>query len=357
MTAYLDHNATSPLLPQVRAAMEPWLGVPANPSSMHRAGQAAAAAVERARCQVAALIGADPAGVVFTSGATEAAHLFLHGTRPRRAGVSGIEHPAVRAASAAWADEVVGLTVGRSGRISPHLPADLDLLCIMAANHETGVIQPFHTNISRVLIDATQAAGRIRLELGACGGAILSAHKLGGPVGVGALVLPSGSPFPPLISGGSQERGRRGGTVNVAGVVGFGVAAALAGQELGARVDRWIPWQRRIDDLFRALGAEPVGQGEARVANTVLGVFADLPGELLVAALDLQGIAVSSGAACASGSREPSAVLRAMGHPHPGGGVRISLGPTTTEGDVRRLEEVLPPIVSAARDALRLEGD
>lgn len=352
MIAYLDHNATAPLLPEVRAAMAPWWEVPANASSAHRFGQAAAAALDRARAQVAALLDADPAGVVFTSGATEAAHLYLHGVRPRRVGVSGIEHPAVRAAASAWAGEVVDVAVGSDGRMCA-LADDVDLLCWMAVNHETGVVQADALGRApSVLIDATQAVGRVALAARGAGGVILSAHKLGGPVGIGALVLPSGASFPALIAGGSQERGRRGGTVAVVAAVGFGVAAEVAKRERAARVARWTPWQARIDRALLSVGAEVIGAGVDRVANTTLGVFPDLPGEVLVASLDLQGIAVSSGAACASGSLEASAVLRAMGHPHPGGGVRVSVGATTREEEVEAFERALPGVVAAARAAL-----
>jgi len=364
---YLDHNATSPLLPEVLEAMRPWLGVPANPASVHRAGQAAATAVERAREEVAALVGGNPAGVVFTSGATEANHTFLRGLvrrRPGRVVVGPIEHPSVLAAAEAVASggcPVQRLEVGGDGvaRVPDLLP-DTVLLSLMAANHETGVLQPLDRAraaaraVGAALhVDATQAAGRVPLHLGDADGVVLSAHKLGGPGGIGALVLPDGTPFPPLLTGGSQERGRRAGTVHTAGAVGFGEACRLARTEVAARRERWEVLSERIRARLRTRGARLVGDPDRLLPNTTCVVFPGLLGESLVQGLDLRGVCVSAGAACASGSLEPSPVLLAMGDPEPEGGLRISLGPRTTAEEVDVFLQVMDEVLENARASER----
>ncbi len=336
MTVYLDHNATSPLLPEVLEAMRPWLGTPANPASAHIFGQRATVAVEEARSHVAALTGGVPAGVVFTSGATEANHTFLHGHGGISSiAVSGIEHPCVHDAVARLGAEVLPIPVGANGRMGV-VPA-ADLIVMMAANHETGVIQPVNEARARhpgaiFHVDATQAAGRIPLALGDIDGVVLSSHKLGGPGGVGALILKDGEPFPALLGGGSQERGRRAGTVFTAGVVGFGEACRIAAAELESRCRHWTVWSDQIRETVRALGGEVIGA--PLLSNTTCAVFPGIQGESLVQALDLNGVAASAGAACASGSLEASPVLKAMGHPHPDCVLRISLGPRTTEVDI-----------------------
>jgi cysteine desulfurase len=360
---YLDYNATSPVLPEVLDAMGPWLGVPANPASAHRAGQRAARAVERARAEVAALLESDPAGVVFTSGATEANHLFLRGVvrrdpRRRRVVVSPIEHPSVLAAAAAVAAEggfADRWSVGSDGVVrTTRVPEDTAAVSLMAANHETGVLQPLTEALARahdvgaaLHVDATQAAGRIPLDVPA-DAFVLSSHKLGGPAGVGALVLRDGGPFPALLSGGAQERGRRAGTVNTAGVVGFGEACRLARIALPSRSAA----TRRLSDALRegltALGGRLVG-AQHRLPNTTCVVFPGLRGETIVQGLDLAGICASSGAACASGSLEPSPVLVAMGDPEPGGGVRFSLGWASTEEDVALALATLPSVLASVR--------
>lgn len=356
---YLDHNATSPLLEPVRAAMEPWWGVPANPASAHHFGQRAAAAVERAREQVAALVGGSPAGVVFTSGSTEANQTWLLGARPATLALAAIEHPCVRTAAARLAAQgtaLVALPVTAAGEVVLDELPPVDAVALMAANHESGVLQPVERALElaaargfRVLVDATQAAGRVPLRLGGAAGIALSSHKLGGPAGVGALVLPDGRPFPPLLTGGSQERGRRAGTVNVAGVVGFGEACVLARDELAERAVRWSAQRDRVDAAVRGLGARIAGEGAERLPNTTCAVFPGLDGELLVQVLDLRGIAVSHGAACASGSLEPSPVLVAMGESDPRGALRISLGPRTTDEEVTALIEALRLVIPAVR--------
>lgn len=356
---YLDHNATSPLLERARAAMEPWWGTPANPASVHHHGQRAAVAVERAREQVAALVGGSPAGVVFTSGSTEANHTWLRGARPRRLAIAPIEHPCVRAAAAILAGqgtELVPLPVLATGEVDLGGLPEVDALTLMAANHETGVLQPVARALElaaatglRVHVDATQAAGKVPLALGDAAGVALSSHKLGGPAGVGALVLPDGRPFPPLLTGGSQERGRRAGTVNVAGVVGFGEACAAAVEELEARAARWSVQRGRLEAAVRSLGARIAGGDAPRIANTTCAVWPGLDGELLVQVLDLRGLAVSHGAACASGSLEPSPVLVAMREPEPRGALRISLGPRTSDADVDALIAALHEVIPSLR--------
>ncbi len=344
------------MLAEVREAMLVWLGVPANPSSAHRAGQAAAVAVERAREQVAALVGGVPEGVVFTSGATEANHLFLRGAFAGRTGVLAVgatEHPCVRGAAAALARrgvEVRTLPVSSDGVARVEVEG-ADVVSLMAANHETGALQPVSELLggsAQVHIDATQAAGRVELALGGAAGVTLSSHKLGGPGGVGALVLAHGDAFPALFPG-SQERGRRGGTVFTAGVVGFGVACALASAELVKRRAAWEQHRGALEARLATLQARVLSAGVPRVPNTVAFVVPGLRGEEVVVALDLLGICVSAGAACASGSLEASATLLAMGDPEPHGIVRVSFGPTTTEEDVAALGAALTQVVDAHR--------
>lgn len=359
---YLDYNATSPLLPEAREAMAPWWGVPGNPASVHRAGQRAAVAVEEAREAVAALVGGRPEGVVFTSGATEANHAGVRGAARLRGGrvvASAVEHPCVLGAVGEL--ERLGTPTGvvpvdAEGRVRAEaIPEDTAVLAVMVANHETGVIQPLGAVEARARAldawwhaDATQAAGRIPLALPADSVA-LSAHKLGGPPGVGALVLRDGEPFPALLTGGSQERGRRAGTVNVPGVVGFAAACWAATRDLRARTETWEALSERLRVRLAGLGARRVGAPEHLLPNTTCVVFPGIDGETLVQALDQRGICVSSGAACASGSLEPSPVLTAMGDPEPGGALRISLGPDSTSGDVDQLLAALPPVLAALR--------
>ena len=287
LVTYLDHNATSPLLGEVLDAMTPWFGIPANPASAHRRGQAAAMAVDEAREQVARLINGDPTGVVFTSGATEANHLFIRGSRnylndnQLAYAVSEIEHPCVLAAADALRTSginVVTMNAKKDGRITlpDHASPPIGLLSIMAANHETGVIQPFKQAMqwcqrsgAKIHIDATQAAGRIPLDLGGADGVVLSAHKIGGPGGVGALVLPDGEPYPVLMGGGAQERGRRAGTVNTAGVVGFGVACDIAARQMDARTQHWSVLRDYLCPALVALGAQITGSKQWRTPFTL----------------------------------------------------------------------------------------
>jgi len=363
---YLDHNATSPLLPEVLDAMKPWFGVPANPASAHRCGQAATIAVDEARYHVARLINGDPTGVVFTSGATEGNHLFIRGMKDRLQtqgqsyAVSGIEHPCVLAAADIL--ERCGvhrktLQASRSGQIIlPGTPDEtIGLMSIMAANHETGVIQPYDEAIdwcvragAALHIDATQAAGRIALDLSRATGVVLSAHKMGGPGGVGALVLQDGEPYPALMGGGAQERGRRAGTVNTAGVVGFGKACEIAYIMVEKRASMWQTLRDFGCDKLVRLGATITG--ESAVQNTIHAVFPNHLGESIVQAMDLRGVCISAGAACSSGSVEVSPVLQAMGIEHAKGAIRISMGPETTKENIAeciaKLKETLEALES-----------
>lgn len=360
---YLDHNATSPMLGEVRDAMEPWWGRPANPASVHRAGQAAAVAVEQARAQVAALVGGNPAGVVFTGGATEANHLIIRGAASRLGAeqsiaVSAVEHPCVRGAAELTGLPVDVIGVDRDGAIRvADIPQRVGLVSVMAANHETGVIHDIAAVSARaretgafVHVDAVQAAARLDMDFSGVHAVVMSAHKMGGPPGVGCAVLTDGDPFPALLTGGAQERGRRAGTVNVAGVVGFGAACAVALRDRAVRSDHSERLASRLRAGLNALGARQIGWASRLHAVTCV-VFPGVAGEAVVQALDLRGICVSHGAACSSGSLDPSPVLLAMADPDPRGGVRFSTGPSTTQADIdatlSALGELVPLLVDA----------
>lgn len=361
---YLDHNATTPLCAEARAAMVTALEVFGNPSSIHGEGRAARDIVETARREVAALMGADPADIVFTSGGTEADGLGIRGllaaaAAPRIA-TAAIEHPAVLGAAAAG--EVCVLPVDGDGVIALEgVAASLEkgarVLAVGLANHELGTVQDV-AKIAELAasagaflhVDAVQAAGKIPVDVTALGAdtVAISAHKLGGPKGVGALWIRPGLDLAPAHAAGHQERERRGGTENVVGIAGFGAAAraprdSAAVAALTARLDSSL--RRKIE------GVRIHGDGARRVGNTINAGFAGALGEVLCQALDLAGFAVSTGAACTSGSVKPSAVLMAIGlsETEAKSAIRISLGPTTTASDIDALVHVLPPIVARAR--------
>jgi len=353
---YLDWNATAPLRSEARAAALAALGVIGNPSSVHGEGRAARRLIEQAREQVAALVGAEPRNVVFTSGGTEANMLALvpMGARDRLL-TSAVEHPSVLAGGRFPAGNVERLPVTEDGQIDlaaleQRLAALRDgaLVSIMAANNETGVIQPV-TQAARLVhsaggllhVDAVQAAGRIGWDISAMGADLvtLSAHKIGGPKGVGALIGRTGlDTFRPLITGGGQERGARAGTENVAGIAGFGAAAAAARASLAAEAARMEALRERLETGLEAASPEVVvfGIEAERLPNTTLFAVPGMKAETAVIAFDLEGVAVSAGAACSSGKVQPSHVLAAMGVPPQlaRAAVRVSLGPTTTESDV-----------------------
>ncbi len=350
---YLDYNATAPTRPEVAAAMAACLAEPGNPSSVHAFGRAARRRLEEARAAVAELVAAAPAGVVFTSGGTEANNLALRGTGRTRILVSAVEHGSVIAA--APAAELI--SVDAAGRVrldaleemlaADHRPA---LVSIMLANNETGVVQPVAeaAAIARrhgalVHCDAVQGPGRLEVDIGAMGVDLLtlSAHKLGGPAGVGALVLAEdGLDLAPLLRGGGQERGRRSGTENLPGIVGFGAAARAAAGDDRARL-RALRERLEAEALRRVPRARVVAAEAERLPNTVCLALPGLASDIQVMALDLEGIAVSAGAACSSGKVAASHVLAAMGLPAAtaGSAIRVSLGWGSREEDVARFVE------------------
>ena len=356
---YLDFNASAPLRPETRAAVAAALELCGNPSSVHAEGRTARRIIEAAREQVATLVGAEPRNVVFTSGGTEANMLALSPALGDRLLISGIEHPSVLSGGRfapeyiekipANANGTVDLTalrnaLGKGGR---------PLVSLMLANNETGVIQPVceatrlvHDAGSLLHVDAIQAAGRISCDINALETDFLtvSGHKIGAPKGVGALIARSESVRPdPLVQGGGQERGARGGTENVAGIAGFGAAAAAAKQELAEAGARMAVLQAQLEAGLRATSPDVIifGAESPRLPNTTLFSVPGLKAETAVIAFDLEGVAVSSGAACSSGKVQPSHVLAAMGVPPDlaRGAVRVSLGPSTTESEINRFLE------------------
>jgi cysteine desulfurase len=376
---YLDHNATTPLDPRVLEAMVSVLRTGfGNASSLHWFGQRARAAVDEARGEVAALVGGAPAEVVFTGSGTEADNLALRGVaaaarEPRRKILySAVEHHAVVHTARALAEEGVPVEVVRvtaGGMLDlDDLRAKLDertaLVAVMHANNETGLVQPVaevvhlaHERGAMVHSDAVQAAGKLPLDVRALGVDLLalSAHKIYGPQGVGALYVRRGTRMKALLRGGAQERNRRAGTENVAGIVGLGRAAALAARDLAAEASRLAPLRDRLESRLLAVpGARRNGDGP-RVPNTANVSFERTEAESLLLALDLQGLAVSTGAACAAGAMEPSHVLRAMGLPpeRVQGSVRFSLGRSTTEEQVDRAAEMVAAAVARQRESAR----
>jgi len=348
MTAnvYLDHNATTPLRPAAQAAMIAALSDPGNPSSVHGFGRAQRRIVEDAREHVARLAGVGTGQVVFTSGGTEANNMALANDDPHAVLVSAVEHASVLdSASAAGripvdANGIVDLDA--LGRLLAG--ATVNVIAVMLANNETGVIQPLADVASlarehgvRLHVDAVQAAGKLALDLENLGADTLSlsAHKIGGPMGVGALIVRDGLALSPLLKGGGQERRRRAGTENVAGIAGFGAAAEAALADL----DSAGGLARLRDRVEAALGAEHdvvvYGARAPRLANTSCLTMPGVAAETQVMALDLEGIAVSAGAACSSGKVEASHVLAAMGaeDTRAGEAIRISFGWNSTDAD------------------------
>jgi cysteine desulfurase len=326
---YFDWNATAPLRPEARAAMIAAMDVIGNPSSVHAEGRAARALVERARAQVAAALGAGAAEVVFTSGATEAAALACAG---RGLVCAGIEHEAV----SAWCDPV--LPVDPSGRVRVEAPGRSAL---QIANSETGILQELPPGLA--VSDLTQGFGKLPLGFDwlGIGMGILSAHKLGGPKGVGALVLAPGQAVAARLRGGGQEMGRRAGTENLPGIAGFGAAAEAAARDLADGVwDRVAELRNILDQGLSAAGIETisVGKGAPRLPNTLCLIAPGWKGETQVMQMDLAGFAVSAGSACSSGKVRDSRVLRAMGYDagQAGSAIRLSLGPGVTEAEVLR---------------------
>lgn len=369
---YLDYNATTPVDPDVIEAMVPMLSREfGNPSSGHRIGAAAAAVVEQARAAVAELIGARESEIVFTSGGTEADNAALRGVlaaRPSRRGVviSAIEHHAIIETAEQLEREgatVAHVGVGSDGcvdldALARAVTAETALVSIMLANNETGVIQPVreaaeiaHRHGALLHTDAVQAAGKIPVRVDDLGVDLLSlsAHKMYGPKGAGALYVRRGTPLRPMMIGGHQERDRRGGTHNTSGIAGLGAAARLAAGRLGEEARR-IRGLR--DDFEQALTARfeqvhVIGAGSARLGNTSCVCFAGVEAEALLLLLSEEGICVSSGAACSSGSLEPSHVLRAMGVDAQiaQGQIRFSFGRHSTRDELDRLLAALPSLL------------
>lgn len=388
-TTYLDHNATAPLRPQARDAMAAAMDALAgggNPSSVHRAGRVARRIVEDARSDVAALVGAVPDEIVFTSGGTEANSLAILGTLAsgavERLIVSATEHASVIDTAAASGVDVFTLAVDGDGvadipALSGNLSADPRpaLVCVMASNNETGVIQPVAQIAElvkefggRMHVDAVQHAGKLPLSpLSSAHTMALSAHKIGGPQGIGALVIRGKGRVEPMLRGGGQELRRRAGTENVIGIAGFGAAARLAG-ESRKQLQNLAPWRDGLEartlEIAKAAGhrAAVICPAAERLPNTSCVAFDGVKAETLLMALDLGGICVSSGSACSSGKVARSHVLEAMGLDGSlsGGAIRISMGWNTERGDIDRfcaaLEQALKRIRPAEAGHVSSEG-
>ena len=374
MRVYLDHNATTPLHPEVLAAMTPYLTERfGNPSSLHAWGREARQTLEQARTTIAGALGSpDKDTIVFTAGGTEADNLALMGVaagqaqRGRHLIVSAVEHHAVLNTAAHLARhgfEVTSLPVDGQGLLDPDevqraIRPDTILVSLMHGNNETGVLFPV-AQVGRICrergvvfhTDAVQSVGKLPLDVEALGVDLLSlsAHKLHGPKGIGALYIRRGTPMQPLLHGGSQERSRRAGTENVAGAVGLARAVALMGQDLEAAAKRLTHLRDRLEHgLIAALpGVLRNGHPTERLPHTTNLAFSGIEAESMILALDLHGVAVSSGAACTSGSLEPSHVLLAMGLPRARveSSIRFSLGRGTTAEEIGYVLEILPPIV------------
>jgi cysteine desulfurase len=357
---YLDWNATTPLRPEAKAAMAAAWELSGNPSSVHAEGRQARRLIEDARAALAGAVGAVPRNVVFTSGGTEANALALSpglrggsGAPLQRLLVSAVEHPSVMAGGRFGPEAISRIAVTRSGvldlsdlsiRLGSGPPT---LVSIMAANNETGALQPIHEAAQIVHeaggllhVDAIQALGKIPFHIKEMGADLLSVsgHKIGGPKGVGALVIAEGfSGIEPLLRGGGQERGRRAGTENVAGIAGFGAAVKAALAAMVADRPRLEALRGRLEaGLRQTPGALIFAEDAPRLANTTLFTVPGLRAETAVIGFDLEGVAVSSGSACSSGKVQPSHVLEAMGFGPDlaQGAVRLSLGWSTAETDV-----------------------
>jgi len=378
MRIYLDYNATTPLAPEVvDAVVSTTRELFGNASSVHHFGQQAKGAIDDARAAVAALLAANPFEIVFTSGGTEADNLAIRGaaealeaTGRRHLVASAIEHEAVlntlkALARRGWRTTLV--PVGQTGIVEPGrvreaVGDDTALVSVMHANNEIGTIQPIaeiaaiaHERGALMHTDAVQTVGKIPVDVKALGVDLLacSAHKLNGPKGAGALWVKSGTRMQPILTGGKHERNRRAGTENIPALVGFGVAARLAAAKMPAEAARVGALRDRLEEgiLRQVPGTVVNGARESRVPNTTNISFERVEAESLLIALDLQGIAVSTGSACSSGTLEPSHVLRAMGFSahRTQTSLRFSLGLFSTEAEVDRVIEVLPAIVEKLR--------
>jgi cysteine desulfurase len=382
MRVYFDYNATTPLAPPVaEAVLRVSRDVFGNASSIHHFGQQAKSAMDEARSAVAALVNGGPSEIVFTSGGTESDNLAIRGaaealetTGRRHLIASGIEHEAVlntlRAlAKRGWRTTVLPLDA--SGIVSPDrlrelIDADTALVSVMHANNEIGTIQPIaelaaiaHERGALMHTDAVQSVGKIPVDVRALGVDLLSlsAHKFNGPKGGGALWIKRGTRMLPTTTGGKHERNRRAGTENVPAIAGLGVAAALASAKMAAEGARLAALRDRLESgiLAGIAGTAVNGAPDARVPNTTNISFERIEAESLLIALDLEGIAVSTGSACSSGTLEPSHVLKAMGLPshRTQNSLRFSLGLFSTQEEVDRVVDVLPRLVDKLRGLTR----
>ena len=378
MRIYLDHNATTPVAAAAAEALVRTLdSLFGNASSVHYYGQQAKAAIDGARSSIASLIGADPSEIIFTSGGTEADNFAIRGvaealevTGRKHLITSGIEHEAVlntfkALAKKGWKTTL--LSVDPTGIVSPErlraaMTPDTALVSLMHANNEIGTIQPVaelaaiaHEHGALFHTDAVQSAGKIPVSVRDLGVDLLSlsAHKFYGPKGAGALWVRRGVRLSPFLAGGKQERNRRAGTENVPGIVGMGAAAALALEKMAAEAARLSALRDRLESgiLASVPNTDVNGARDRRVPNTTNISFDRIEAESLLIALDLEGVAVSTGSACSSGTLEPSHVLKAMGlsSHRAQNSIRFSLGASNTEEQIDRVIEILPRVVQKLR--------
>ncbi len=383
MRTYLDWNATAPLLPAVRDALVRALDLPGNPSSVHREGRIVRAEIEAARRDVAALVGAEVAHVIFTSGATEAANLILSpafkmGRAALSVGhlyVSAIEHPAIREGGRFDKADVSEIAVTSEGTLdlaaleqalaSHDAAKGLPMLALMLVNNETGIIQPVedaarlvHAAGGLLVVDAVQAVGRIAVDIQTLGAdfLILSSHKIGGPKGVGALISRGEVMMPkPLIHGGGQEKGHRSGTENTSAIIGFGVAASEALGRLDGEAVRIAGLRAVLEDAMQTVAPDVIihGKDVSRVCNTTFFTLPGLKSETGQIAFDIEGVALSAGSACSSGKVGESHVLTAMGQDPKLGALRISLGAATQRADIDKAIAAFATIAGRRKRAVQ----
>lgn len=376
---YMDWNATAPLLPAAREACLSALDLAGNPSSVHGEGRKIRALIETARRDVAALCGAQPASVTFTSGATEAANWLLTpdfrmGKTPLKIGrlyISAIEHPAIREGGRFGRNEISEIAVTSAGMLdlaaleaalaAHDRQTGLPMVAVMLANNETGIVQPI-AEVSHLVkaaggilvVDAVQAAGRIALSIEDLGAdfLIISSHKIGGPKGAGALIARGEILMPSaLIRGGGQEKGHRSGTENPAAVAGFGAAARAAVDGLEGRMRAVAALRDDLESEMIAAAPDVIIHGKSgpRLGNTTFFTLPGLKAETGQIAFDLEGVALSAGSACSSGKVGQSYVLSAMGHDPGQGALRISIGSSTTRAEIDRCAEVFAKVAARRR--------
>ncbi len=364
---YLDYAATSPMLPEVKqamlAAMKAGYG---NASALHGAGNAAKRVIEEARQAVARLINAEPDEIIFTSGGSEANNTVAEIFRGKKVAVSAIEHPSVLESMRVRAKECKVIPVDQAGRVNlANIPADVDLVSVMLASNELGTIEPIAEIVrcckkhnTLIHTDATQAVGKIKVDVKALGVdyLTLSAHKIGGPIGIGVLYVKNGAPYCPLIVGGHQEQKRRAGTSNVLGIVGLGAAATWCWDNWSCKIfaEKVRPLRDKLRErILREIPYSSCNSPEEGCLPNILNVsFRAAEGESIQLYLDAEGIMVSTGSACAAGDIKPSHVLMAttgdaeIAH----SSIRISLGLDTTQKDIDKVMEVLPGVIKKLQD-------